>query len=127
MMYSIIQISLYLYREIYTGNLNGNVLKVFFIVADVSVYISYIIIWKQTVPESQWLNIQQFIYLLSQGLLRVEAMFQGSCLPCGSSEPLANLIMWHFLTSPSMIAVAGEEGVCTVLWVAFALEFIFHL
>lgn len=87
--------SISIWRQLYWTS-KYKYIKSFYIVADVSVNISYIIIWKQTIPTSQWLNIQQFIYLLPQGLLRVQAMFQGSCLARGSSEPQANVIMWHF-------------------------------
>lgn len=94
---------------------------------DISVWVGHIIIWKQTILKSQWLNTQQFIYLFSQGLLRVQATFQGSCLPCGNSEPQANWIMWHVHNKFFHDCCGSEERVvCTVLQVLFSFEFIFH-
>lgn len=116
---------IYLYIENNYQKAKYKCINNFLIVVDISIQISQIMIWKQTILKSQWLNTQQFIYLFSQDLLRVQATFQDSCLPCGSSEPQANSITWHVHNKFFHDCCGSEERVCIVLQVVFS-EFLFY-
>lgn len=116
----------YLYIENSYWKVKQKCINNFLIVVDISIQISHIMIWKQTILKSQWLNTQQFIYLFSQGPLRVQAVFQDSCLPCGSSEPRANSVMWHVHNMFFHDCWGSEERGCRILQIVFFFEFISH-
>ncbi|XP_077625560.1 uncharacterized protein LOC144235837 [Crocuta crocuta] len=52
---------------------------------------------------------------IMKGPLRVQAVFQDSCLPCGSSEPRANSVMWHVHNMFFHDCWGSEERGCRIL------------